>query len=108
MRQAGYLAAAGIYALKNNIERLEQDHAHAKLLAEALSKKAFVEEVLPVESNIIIFKLGGKYDPKSLVAKMKEKDIWWYAISPTQVRIVTHLDISREMIDETIDAIEQL
>lgn len=108
MRQAGYLAAAGIYALQNNIDRLQEDHHHAKLLAEALGKKDFVETVLPVETNIIIFSVNGRFDPKSLVAKMKEENIHWYAISPTQVRIVTHLDITPQMIQRTIDTINVL
>ena len=108
MRQAGHLAAAGIYALKNNVERLQQDHLHAKLLAAALTKKDFVDTVLPVETNIIIFSIKQKFTPKELVEKMKEQNIYWYAISPTQVRIVTHLDISREMIERTISVIESL
>ncbi|GAA4733732.1 low-specificity L-threonine aldolase [Flavisolibacter ginsenosidimutans] len=108
MRQAGYLAAAGIYALKNNIERLTEDHQHAKLLAEALSKKNFVETVLPVETNIVIFSVRGQFTPQSLVAKLKEQNIYWYAISPTQVRIVTHLDVTQNMIEKTIDAINDL
>ncbi|NTS41081.1 aminotransferase class I/II-fold pyridoxal phosphate-dependent enzyme [Flavisolibacter sp. BT320] len=108
MRQAGYLAAAGIYALENNIARLEDDHRHARLLAAALQGKDFVETVLPVETNIIIFSVRGHFDPKTLVARMKEENILWYPISPTQVRIVTHLDVSAEMIQRTIDVIHAL
>jgi threonine aldolase len=108
MRQAGYLAAAGIYALENHVDRLQEDHHHAKLLAEALSKKDFVDTVLPVETNIIIFSVTDRFTPTSLVAKMKELGILWYAISPTQVRIVTHLDVSPAMIGHTIDVIEKL
>lgn len=108
MRQAGYLAAAGIYALQNNISRLEEDHRHARLLAEALEEKDFVETVLPVETNIIIFSVKGRFNPKTLVARMKEEGILWYPISPTQVRIVTHLDISPEMIKRTINIIDSL
>lgn len=108
MRQAGYLAAAGIFALKNNVDRLGEDHRHAKLLGEALSKKDFVQEVLPVETNIVIFSMKGGTTPKEFVAKMKEKNILWYAISPTQVRIVTHLDITPTMIEKTIEAIVSL
>lgn len=108
MRQAGYLAAAGIYALQNNIERLEVDHQHAKQLAEALGRKDFVGTVLPVETNIVIFSVKDRFTPQSLVAKMKEENIYWYAISPTQVRIVTHLDITPEMIQRTIEAIDAL
>lgn len=108
MRQAGYLAAAGIYALQNNIERLEVDHQHAKQLAEALGRKDFVGTVLPVETNIVIFSVKNRFTPQSLVAKIKEENIYWYAISPTQVRIVTHLDITPEMIQRTIEAIDAL
>jgi threonine aldolase len=108
MRQAGYLAAAGIFALQNHVERLHQDHQHALHLAEALAKKDFVGTVLPVETNIIIFSVEGRFDPKSLVQKMKEQNILWYAISPTQVRIVTHLDITPEMIQKTIEAVESI
>ena len=106
MRQAGYLAAAGIHALQHHVDRLHEDHQHAKQLAEALAKKDFVETVLPVETNIIIFSVKDRFDPKSLVEKMKEENILWYAISPTQVRIVTHLDISPEMIKRTIEVIQ--
>lgn len=108
MRQAGYLAAAGIYALQNNIERLEVDHNHARQLAEALGRKDFVGTVLPVETNIVIFSVKDRFTPQSLVSKMKEENIYWYAISPTQVRIVTHLDITPDMIQRTIEAIDAL
>ena len=108
MRQAGYLAAAGIYALKNNVDRLAIDHQHAQQLAEALGKKDFVGDMLPVETNIVIFSVKDVFTPVSLVAKMKEQGIFWYAISPTQVRIVTHLDVSPDMIQKTIEVINAL
>lgn len=108
MRQAGYLAAAGIYALSNHVERLKDDHQHAKLLAKALARKSFVGDVLPVETNIIIFSVKERFTPKELVAKLKEQGIWLYAISPTQIRIVTHLDITPAMIEKTIEAINSL
>jgi threonine aldolase len=108
MRQAGYLAAAGIYALDNNIERLKEDHHHAKLLAEALCEKDFVGEVLPVETNIIIFEVKGRFTSQQLAAKMKEQNILMIAISSTQVRIVTHLDITSLMVEKTIDVINKL
>ena len=108
MRQAGYLAAAGIYALQNNIERLQQDHDHAKQLAKTLAQKDFVGTILPVETNILIFEVNDKYTPTSFVARLKEVDILSYAISPTQVRMVVHLDINSAMIEKTIQAINQL
>jgi threonine aldolase len=108
MRQAGYLAAAGIYALKNNIERLKQDHDHAKQIAEALSKKNFVTEILPVETNIIIFEVTQPWNAPSFVDKLKEFDILGYPISATQVRLVTHLDITPAMVEKTIEVISKL
>jgi threonine aldolase len=108
MRQAGYLAAAGIFALQNNLARLTEDHKHAQELGDALQKKHFVKDVMPVETNIVIFSIANTYTPQSLVAKLKENNILGYAISPTQVRLVTHLDITPVMIEKTLDVIEQL
>ena len=108
MRQGGYLAAAGIFALDNNIKRLDEDHRHAKLIAEALCSKDYVGEILPVETNIIIFEVKGKFTPRQFAAKMKEQNILMIAISSTQVRIVTHLDITPAMVENTIEAINRL
>lgn len=108
MRQAGFLAAAGTYALKNNIDRLADDHLHARQIAEALVQKNFVKMVLPVETNIIIFELKDSLTASDLVAKLKEMDILAYAISFNRVRFVLHLDIEREMVNQTIQTINQL
>jgi threonine aldolase len=108
MRQAGYLAAAGLYALENHITRLAEDHRHAQLIAGTLSEKDFVAGLLPVETNIIIFEVQGRFTAKELAAKLKEKGILVIAISPTQVRMVLHLDISSDQVQQTIDAINQL
>lgn len=101
MRQAGILAAAGIYALENNIERLAIDHQNAKELAAEWKSKDFVGEILPVETNILIFEVSGRYTPQLLAEKLKENQIRVIAISPTQVRMVVHLDITREMVTQT-------
>lgn len=108
MRQAGYLAAAGLYALENNITRLAEDHRHAQLIAGALLEKDFVAGLLPVETNIIIFEVQGRFTAKDLSAKLKEKGILAIAISPTQVRMVLHLDISMDQVQQTIDVIKEL
>jgi len=108
MRQAGFIAAAGIYALQNNIERLTEDHLHAKLVADAIAKKNFTKLVLPVETNIIIFELKEGTTAPDLVAKLKEHDILGYAISPDRIRLVVHLDISKAMADKTIEVFNQL
>ena len=108
MRQAGFLAAAGIYALENNIERLALDHRHAQQILSALKQKDFTGEVFPVETNIIIFEVKGKYSARSLAEKFKEKEILVMAISATQIRMVLHLDVSEEMVEKTINVIESL
>jgi threonine aldolase len=108
MRQAGMLAAAGLYALQHHVDRLAEDHAHAKALEAALREKDFVGEFLPVETNILIFEVKGRYTPAAFAAKMKAAGIHLLAMTPTQVRIVVHLDITPDMIQETITAIEQL
>ena len=108
MRQAGYLAAAGIFALENNIERLADDHRHAKQIAEALLKKNFTGKMMPVETNILIFEVIGDYTSKTLADAFKKYDILISAISPTQIRIVLHLDVSEEMVLETVRVIEEL
>ena len=107
MRQAGFLAAAGIYALQNNVRRLKDDHDHAKQIGETLAKKSFVKMVLPVETNIIIFELGDSLTAPAMVQKLKDNDILSYAISPTRVRLVLHLDITPEMINRTIAVFEK-
>lgn len=108
MRQAGYLAAAGIYALENNIQRLAQDHEHAQIIAEALQKKSFVKNMLPVETNILVFEIAAPYTAKSFVDKLAENNVLAFDISPTQVRMVTHLDITKEMVDALVKLIGTL
>jgi threonine aldolase len=108
MRQAGFLAAAGIYALQNNIERLADDHAHAQLLTATLNKMDFIGNILPVETNIVIFEVSGRYTAAEFVLKLKEAGILAIAMSALQVRMVVHLDITAEMIQKTIQIIQSL
>lgn len=106
MRQAGFIAAAGIYALNNHIERLHLDHEHARRIAAALEARGF--EVMPVETNIIIFHLPATITAKDFVARLKEQGILAYAIAPQSVRLVTHLDITPEMVEKTISVIQSI
>jgi len=108
MRQAGYLAAAGIYALENNINRLQEDHQHAHLIAEALIKKDFIGKVMPVETNIIIFEVTGSYTAKEFCERLKLDDILCLSISPIQVRMVTHLDVTENMVKRLTGVIEAM
>ena len=108
MRQAGFMAATGIYALEHHVKRLELDHVHAKQISEALGKKEFIAAMLPVETNIIICEVKGPFTAKGFAVTLAEKNIMTIAISATQVRMVTHLGINEEMIRSTLAAINEL
>jgi len=107
MRQAGFLAAAGIYALDNHVERLKEDHDHAKTLAATLSAVSYVKSVMPVETNIVIFEVE-KGSADKIVNQFKEKGLLCNTTSSSTVRLVTHLDLSAEMIDRAIEIILHL
>lgn len=102
MRQAGYIAAAGIFALENNIQRLREDHENARLVAEVLRSKNWLDSLLPPATNILIFSVKGKFTAPSLVTALSEKNIRCIAISPTQIRMVFHLDVNRLMMDRLL------
>lgn len=108
MRQAGYLAAAGMYALEHHVERLTVDHKHARQIGEALLKKQFTGKMMPVETNIIIFEVGEPYSAKSFSDELLRFNIRVMPISPTQIRMVLHLDVTDQMVKETIRVIERL
>ncbi|HEY4156251.1 MAG TPA: GntG family PLP-dependent aldolase [Puia sp.] len=108
LRQAGYLAATALYALEHQVERLAEDHAHAKQIAAALESMPVVQSILPVETNLIIFELVPGEDPKLFAARMKAEGILLLPVSSTRLRMVTHLDISSEMTDQVCRAIRNL
>ncbi|HMF64913.1 MAG TPA: low-specificity L-threonine aldolase [Edaphobacter sp.] len=97
MRQAGVLAAAGLIALNEMTKRLAEDHANARLLAEAVANASSAEiDLDAVETNIVIFKLRKEGDAAGFCAALKQKDVLASAIGPHSVRFVTHYDVSRE------------
>lgn len=108
MRQAGMLAAAGIYALDHHIERLAQDHAHAKQIETALLSHPLVEMVVPVETNIIIFQLKPTITAADMVEKLKAKGILCFATGKQTIRFVTHLDVSAEMVERTVEILKSI
>jgi threonine aldolase len=96
MRQAGILAAAGLIALEKMPARLHEDHANARLLAEALAQIEGVRiDLDSVESNIVIFRLTGGRKAADLAARLKERGILASAFGPDAIRMVTHMDVSR-------------
>ena len=108
MRQGGFIAAAGIYALKNNIERLTEDHDHAKQLGDAIAKTSMAKSVFPVETNIIIFETVDSTTAVTVVEKLKQKGILGSITAPDRVRLVVHLDITKEMVNKTIEIIKAI
>jgi threonine aldolase len=102
MRQAGFLAAAGIYALDNNIERLKEDHRRAKIIGEEIKKLSFVEELFPVDTNIVVFRLTEKMKSEDFLKKLLQKNIKAVPFGKQLVRMVTHLDFNDEVLDELI------
>jgi threonine aldolase len=100
LRQAGYLAASALYALEHHVERLVEDHEHAKQIAEALKGKALVKAILPVETNLIIFELVAGADPRSFAAKCRSAGILLLPVSATRLRMVTHLGINAADTDQ--------
>ncbi len=108
MRQAGYLAAAGIYALDHHVDRLAEDHLKAIALKDALEASSFVDHVLPVETNIVIAVMTGSYTPAAFVQALKEENVLAYVMTPTQVRFVLHLDISSDDLNKTIEIIQKI
>ncbi len=108
MRQAGYMAATGIYALENHVHRLKEDHNRAKHIATELAKKEFCAKLFPVETNIIIFETAPSFSANQIADLFRQRDILVIAMSPTQVRLVLHLDISSTMTDYVADCISKM
>lgn len=108
MRQAGFLAAAGIYALDFHIDRLVEDHRRARILGEALSQLPEVEHIRPVHTNILIFDVKTPQTAAGFLARLEEKGIKATAFGPQTVRLVTHLDFNEEMLEKTLQAFHQM
>jgi len=105
MRQAGYLAAAGIYALNNNVVLLKRDHERAKQIGKMLEKMEVVTKILPIETNIIIFHLNPEVsNPESFLEKLAEKNVLAFPFGVDSVRFVTHLDFN----DKHLKHLEQV
>lgn len=96
MRQIGFMAAAGIYALDNHIDRLEQDQRRAAEIGELLSRQTYVREVEPVETNIVIFYLNSSLDEANFMEQLQKENIRISNMGQGKLRIVTHLDYSEE------------
>ncbi|MBL7918034.1 MAG: aminotransferase class I/II-fold pyridoxal phosphate-dependent enzyme [Bacteroidia bacterium] len=108
MRQVGILAAAGLFALENNITRLKEDHKKARKIEETLKKCAFIESVLPVHTNIVIFNLNSSISGELFEKKLSENNIKISAFGKQTIRMVTHMDFTDEMLDKTIKILKAI
>jgi len=108
MRQVGYLAAAGIYALDHNISRLKEDNDRARYLGRLLAGLPYVEKVMPVDTNIVIFSLKKGYPEEQFLDRLKQEDIHALPFGPQTVRFVTHLDFTSDMLEKTEEVLKQV
>lgn len=108
MRQAGILAAAGLYALDHHVQRLPEDHRRAKELADLLRRCALVEQVMPVETNIVVAYMPQAVPEKTVVDKLAKRGVLASRFGPHMIRMVTHLDVNDEAMDRAKRAISTL
>lgn len=109
MRQAGYLAAAGIYALDNNRQRLKEDHRRASEIGAVLKELSFIRKIEPIETNIIIFEIDeAKMSVDTFLQKLKEKNIYIIGMGEGKLRMVTHLDYTEKMHDMLLSFLKGL
>ncbi len=105
MRQVGYLAAAGTYALENHVERLRDDHDKARILGDELRELNYVHEVLPVETNIVIFDLDDRIDSEHFLDHLAQQGVLGMILKENTIRFVLHLDITDAQFDKVLIAI---
>ena len=108
MRQVGYLAAAGLYALDHHIERLAKDHKKAIEIGEVLAQTNFVKTIEPIETNIIIFELDDTIDEAEFLTKLNQKNIHIIGMGSNKLRMVTHLDYTDEMHEKFLNTLRLL
>lgn len=108
MRQAGFIAAGGLFALKYNVDRLIHDHSHAKLLEIGLKKCAWVTSIMPVETNIVVIQLLESDKRDQIINEFAKKGIKVMAFGPGLIRMVTHLNVSKEDILEVCEKANEI
>jgi threonine aldolase len=108
MRQVGYLAAAGIYALDNHVERLAIDHTRAKILGTALKNCELVKNVEPIETNIVIFNVIDSINEQDFISRLNDSGIALISMGQGKLRMVTHLDFTEEMLESVVHTLEHI
>jgi threonine aldolase len=108
LRQSGYLAAAGIYALQNNLNRLEDDHRRAKELGQILEQLDWVASVSPTETNIVIFEVRKPLTEKQVIETLKSKGILISSMGQGKLRMVTHLDYKQVLHEYVLEHLTKI
>lgn len=109
MRQAGFLAAAGIYALDNHVVRLKDDHRRAKVLGDTLKGLSWVESVAPVDTNIVIFSVVNSLTPDHVLTELSKHNIRAVKFrAANEIRMVTHLDFTEDMLGRAVEILRKL
>lgn len=106
MRQAGFLAAAGIFALDHHVERLKIDHAHAQIMANELAKCSWVTNVLPADTNIVLF--DTEAPATEILRKLEVKGIKANSTGPHRIRFVTHLDVHPDQVEWVVKVLKAI
>lgn len=108
MRQAGIIAAGGLFALKNNVDRLKDDHRRAKALGETIEKHPWIKEIYPVETNIVVAILKDASRRDELINHLKIRGIFCVAFGEGMIRMVTHLDFNDEQLSHCVEQINAI
>ncbi|WP_047546634.1 threonine aldolase family protein [Psychroserpens sp. Hel_I_66] len=107
MRQVGYLASAGLYALDHHLERLTEDHKKAKEIGEVLGNLSIIKKVEPIETNIVIFELEPHVDESEFLKQLSNKNIQIIGMGSNKLRMVTHLDYTDVMHDRLFEILNK-
>lgn len=107
MRQAGFLAAAGLYGIRNNVAGLKADHRRARILGEAMSALPFVDSILPVSTNIIVSFINNNMPLETFLQQLAANGIKAVPFGPQAVRMVTHLDFDDTMLEYTLEILKK-
>jgi threonine aldolase len=108
MRQAGIIAAGGLFALQNNVERLTIDHEHAKQLEKALNTSSVIKCVIPVETNIVVFELNDHKRTNEYIQTLEKQGVLALTFGKGMIRMVTHLDLDQSAIQKTCECIQSI
>jgi threonine aldolase len=108
MRQAGFIAAAGSYALDHHVRRLKEDHVRAAELGKVLGSVNWVKSMMPVDTNIVIFSVIENISPENVLAKLADHDIKAIKFGAQEIRLVTHLDVDDRMLDKAVEVIKKI